>query len=189
VKLGRKDSDPPNDASQSKADWFAWGAHLLFGLFLGSGIGLVVAFRLVRIDWVREEGFLPLFLGMALFVGAMASHFGERLWDNVSIWDTACPPRSKLSKAVSVVIGAYGLLLLSYALWRGSSTYPDLGETSEVLVPFLILFAGLLVYSIRSERLILPWIIVEKAEAPFTFWFLLAITYGFGFLSLLRVCL
>jgi len=107
-----------------KADWLAWILQFIFGGVVGLMIGFIIIHRRRRYYsggtswWINGED-VPLFMtGAALMGGALASHFGDRLWMQESLFGDVPFPQSLSSKTISVILGLLGVGLMLLAVMR-----------------------------------------------------------------------
>jgi len=108
-----------------KADWLAWILQFIFG----GAIGLLVGYMLISKRrryyysgsnpyWLQSNDVWPFIIGAALLVGAIASHFGDRLWVAYRIFPNNEVPNSNFSTFCSIVLGVIGVGLMMFAVVR-----------------------------------------------------------------------
>lgn len=176
----QRDKHPPTP----KADWIAWGLHLIFGVIVGFAVGWWLASRLSRAGLFADGGLVSAVVGISFIVAAFASHHGDRLWMKASVYSVVEPPRSKASLCVSWIIGIIGAIMVAASLQAPENS------SSSVLrwlpFPFLVIIGWLIVHAIREGTVLFIHGFVHQHEHPFVFWLLVA-AYGVSFLGLLAM--
>jgi len=123
---------PQPDLSESsvrknpKADWLAWFLQFIFGATIGFLLGYVCISRHTRYNFytsgrcllLQPSDVLPFLLGASLWIGAIASHFADRLWVAYRIFPNDKVPQSKFSNVCSMVVGIIGVGLMVFAVMR-----------------------------------------------------------------------
>lgn len=103
-----------------RADWMAWGLHLVLGLLAGGLMGGLAYPRRRSRDhfWLSEDLRLPFLIGAALLGAGLASLLGDELW--LSGRYKVIPPNgvkhSQKSKICSYVCIAFGLCLMAFSI-------------------------------------------------------------------------
>lgn len=111
-------------------------------------------------------------VAVALFVGAISSHRGDRMWFRPSVFDPEPPPRSKASGTVSTIIGSVGGVLFALAIfWHVSAVSPSSHHVSltgagAFLLLFPAAFAFLVIRALQTGRIL----VVDRDEQPLWFW-------------------
>lgn len=115
--------------SSSRANGFVWSLYAFIGAFLGTAFGLYVSVdRDPGLTWRRRywriylndllgHPYMPVFIfGSALLGAGIVSYFGERLlFGRGTLACSNDPPHSPLTRALSVFLGVFGVLLMVYA--------------------------------------------------------------------------
>lgn len=165
-----------------RTDWFSWTAHLVFGFIGGGLMGFVLGAELLRYRCITPDSLLWLALDGATVVSGIASHLGDRIWINSSIWDCEPPPRSPVSAALSSIVTAAGIVGVVATFWADMNTHSTTadrhanGFLAAAMLPMIGLWVAILLHAIFSGSLILPWTRVERDETPAFFWFLVLLT-------------
>jgi len=106
-----------------KADWLGWSLQFMFGSLIGALLGFVAISR--RPTYIRHSGWsvtdevvTHFIIGAALLGGAIASHYGDRLWTEYRVIPPDGPDQSSFSVLLSVLAGAAGVALMAFAILR-----------------------------------------------------------------------
>jgi len=111
---------------KKKADWLAWFLQFVFGAVIGLFIGYMLISKRSRYSYyhggnpylLQSNDVMPFIIGASLLVGAIASHFGDRLWVAYRIFPNDEVPNSNFSNLCSIVLGVIGLGLMVFAVVR-----------------------------------------------------------------------
>jgi hypothetical protein len=103
------------------ADWIHWSLHFLCGLVAGVIFGMFFVRGGRRgIPLIARELAPQFLLSMALLFGAVASHYGDRLWfgltGRANIGDL--PRHDPATLVASLLVGAAGVVLALLAACR-----------------------------------------------------------------------
>jgi len=108
-----------------KADWLAWFLQFIFGGVIGLLIGYTLIskrrryyYRGSNLYWLQSNDVWLFIIGAALLVGAIASHFGDRLWVAYRIFPNEEVPNSNFSVICSIVLGVIGVGMMLFAVVR-----------------------------------------------------------------------
>jgi hypothetical protein len=179
--MNENPNEPP---PKPRADWMAWSLQLLFGLVVGSCGGWLIWGHLLDLRFVTIDQWPGIISGVALFVGALASRRGDRMWFRSSVFDSEPPAQSPASKAASFVIGSYGVLLFCLTLF---SHLPRTESRSGSSIFVLLLIGGfiafLVIHALRTDTAYSRYGAIDREESPLAFWLYVA----FGTLSVLYI--
>jgi hypothetical protein len=104
--------------TRANADWLGWVLQFIFGFFPGIFLGFIVISRR-RHGWWIDSALVPYFiLGAGLLGGALASHYGDRLWMDVRVFPLYENVQSRFSILLSVLIGLTGVGLMVFAVLK-----------------------------------------------------------------------
>jgi hypothetical protein len=108
-------------AMKRRANWLGWSLHFMVGLVVGAFVGVFF----VMPDWGAPTGcfaphLVPYWLmGTSLFVGGLASEYGDRLWPvGEHIIPPDAPRHNQVSLFCSLAAGTAGAVLMVYAVGR-----------------------------------------------------------------------
>jgi len=120
-------SEPESSARKNlTADWLAWFLQFIFGAAVGFLMGYVVISRHTRYNYysggrcflLQPSDVIPFLFGASIWIGAIASHFGDRLWVAYRIFPNDKVPQSKFGNFCSIVVGMIGVGLMVVAVMR-----------------------------------------------------------------------
>jgi len=165
----------PDRKDQRNANWFAWSAQLLLGLFLGGLAGFYLVFAVVRPYVLDLREMTVVVGGFSLIGGAITSYFGDRLWFRPSVFDAPPPaqsPASRISSLVICSIGAGLVLLVSLIQLASPSVTPESTyRPGWARFSFGAAFAIWCAWrSIRDGKIWLSPTDITRDENPFLFW-------------------
>lgn len=172
-----------------RADWTAWSLQLVFGLIVGACIGSFIWGRMLRLDMIGRDQWPGIVFSVALVVGAITSRRGDRAWFRASLFDPEPPPQSPASKAASVVIGSYGILLFGLTLLNHLGTVQRADSRSGFFaINVFQLFVGgiiafLVIYALRTDRACHKYGFFTREDEPLAFW----LYVGSGVLSVFYI--
>ncbi len=159
-----------------QADWLSWSLHLIFGMFVGAGMGMMLARMLWEMRFIGPDQIIPVISGVSLLLAAFTSRYADRVWLRHTIFDPEAPPQSGRSRRYSIAIGGIGtgLILLSLAWRLGDVGWPSL-DLSLSPIKIFILLPGLLmgylgVRALRTGTAICSYWVIEREESPWRFW-------------------
>ena len=109
-----------NEGKNQKADWLAWSLQFFAGSIIGLFLGYAVAGRkrYYAVSLLAPDDIMPFALGAALLGGALASHYGDRLWMEDRVFPNDPVQQSQFSFSCSVTIGFVGVGLMGCAMLR-----------------------------------------------------------------------
>lgn len=163
--------DPP--PRPPRADWTAWGLHFVFGFVVGGCGGYLIWGQMLRMGFSDFDGWPGFILSTALFVGAITSRHGDRVWWGRSVFDPEPHRQSPASKAASTLIGSYGVLLFCLTGFRhlpqtrGSAGFSGGDVASLVIAAFI---ACLVIVALRTDTLFGRRESITREESPLLFW-------------------
>lgn len=172
MTMNESQGKPP----KPRADWTAWSLQLVFGLIVGACIGYLIWGRMLHLDMIGREQWPGIVFSVALVVGAITSRRGDRAWFRASLFDPEPPPQNPASKAASVVIGSYGVLLFGLTLLNHlSGTFRARRHSGSSAIDFAMLLLGgiiafLVVYALRTDRACHKFGFFNREDEPLTFW-------------------
>ena len=102
-----------------KADWLAWGLQFIAGSVVGALLGYVTVCRSSdMISLLAPKDIIPFTIGASVLGGALASHYGDRLWMDDKIFPNDPVKQSHFSFSWSVTIGFVGVGLMVCSVLR-----------------------------------------------------------------------
>lgn len=166
-------NSPDPSPGPRRADWTAWGLHFAFGFIIGGCGGYLIWGQMLRFGISVFDSWAGFTFSTALFVGAIASRHGDRVWWGHSVLDPEPHRQSPVSKAVSTLVGAYGILLFCLTLFRqlpqaqGPSGFTGGDVASLALAAFM---ACVIIVALRTDTLFGGQESVSREESPLVFW-------------------